>query len=231
LRRGSLLFAYIKSLLCIVVVPPRAARGLTIPDRWGRCVRWALVHLAVVTLAGVLLADGYEMGGYVVRRILLPTSDLPDMLTYSDPPVDRLLVWSSHSALGWGLPLAAAVGLACLISIAVPGRHRAAKLGGVKWSLYLTPVFPLVMACWYAYYFTFPPVGFASSLVSPPLPETSLLWMVLPYGLWWALGVSAHPYNRRQGWEVVVGYALSYFTAWFLVSRLLFAPGPLEALR
>ena len=96
-------------------------------------------------------------------------------------------------------------------------------------------MFLVPLVGWYGFSFLFPsqvrvttPMVFAFQL---PPPEVPLWLLVVPYGAWWALGVAAHPYSRVRDVRAMVGYALAYFGVWLLVTRVLFAPGPLESLR
>ena len=233
--RGSPLVAYLKSLASVVCLPARAARGLAVPDRWKCCGYWAAVHLLLAMLAAVLLGNGQQYVRWVCHRIWPPTFQPPHLFGLTDPPLDRVILWAAQSSLAWLLPLLLAVAIACLTSFCAPGRHRAAKLGGVKWSLYLTSLFLLVLTAWYGFYFVFPPhaqatmpMAFAYKL---PPPEIPLSILIVPYGVWWAIGMAASQYNRVRNWTAAVGYASVFFGAWLLATHVFFAPGPLEALR
>ena len=235
LPRGSPLAAYVRSLVSIVFLPARAARGLAVPDRWQRCGRWAAVHVLLAGFAAALLGSGQQYVRWVGHRIWPPTFQPPHLFAFTDPPLDRVILWAAQSFLAWLLPLLLAVAIACLTSVCAPGRHRAAKLGGVKWSLYLAALFLLVLTGWYGFYFIFPPhaqatmpMAFTYRLPPPAVP----LWvLIVPYGVWWATGMAANQYNRVRNWAAAIGYASVFFGAWLLTTRALFAPGSLEALR
>jgi len=219
----------------MVFLPGRAARGLAVPDRWQRCGHWAAVQLILAVLAATLLGNGQQYVRWVGHRIWPPTFQPPHLFGFTDPPLDRVILWAAQSFLAWLLPLLLAVVIACLTSFCAPGRHRAAKLGGVKWSLYLTSLFLLVLTAWYGFYFIFPPhaqstMPMAFTYKLPP-PEIPLWVLIVPYGVWWAIGMAANQYNRVRNWTAMVGYVSVFFGAWLLTTRVLFAPGPLEALR
>ena len=235
LPRGSLFSAYLRSLAFIAVLPMKAARGVAVPDRWKRCRRWAVLHLFLATIAAVLLGNDQQYIRWVAHRIWPPTFRPPHLFGFTDPPLDRVLVWAGHSFLAWALVLLLTVTIACAISLCTPGRHRAAKLGGVKWSLYLAPLFLLMLAGWYGFYFILPPqvqapfpMTFAYKLPPPEIP----VWLLVgPYGVWWAIGMAANQYDRKRGCASGIRYGLAFLAMWLLATRVLFAPGPLEALR
>jgi hypothetical protein len=233
--RESTVGAYVRSLASIVFLPTKAARGLAMPDRWRRCGRWAAMHLLLAGLAAALLGGGQQYIRGVILQIWPPTFQPPHLFALTAPPLDRVFLWAAQSFIAGLLPLLLAVAIACVASVCAPGRHRAAKLGGVKWSLYLAALFPLVLAGWYGFYFIFPPQAQATMplafTLSLPPPDIPLWVLIVPYGLWWAIGIAANPYNLVRNWTVAVGYASVFFGAWLLMTRVLFAPGPLEALR
>jgi hypothetical protein len=233
--RGSPLAAYLKSLASVVFLPGRAARGVAVPDRWKRCGRWAAVHFLLAALAGMLLGSGRQYVRWLDHRIWPPTFQPPHLFGLTEPPFDRVTLWAALSFLAWLLPLLLAVLIACLTSFCAPGRHRAAKLGGVKWSLYLTPLFLLVLTAWHGFFFVFPPHAQGTMprvlAYKLPAPEIPLWVLIVPYGVWWAIGMAANQYNRARNWTATAGYASAFFAVWLLTTRVLFAPGPLEALR
>jgi len=233
--RGAALFAYLKSVACIVFRPARAARGLVIPDRWLRCGRWAVAHLLLTALAAALLADGQEHFRWIWNSICPAEFELPPPFIGSGAPIDRMFIWMAQSVLAWFVSLLLVMAIAGAVSFFVPRRRRAAKLGGVKWSLYATALFPLALVAWYSYYFVFPPVDpWEMYLVGPmptPPPEVPLWFPVVPYAAWWALGIAANPHNRVRNWTAALFYLSVFFAAWLLVAYALFAPGALEELR
>lgn len=48
-KKRTLLFAYFTTVFCIVFRPGYAARHLSMPDRFGRAVRWVIGHLLIPT--------------------------------------------------------------------------------------------------------------------------------------------------------------------------------------
>jgi hypothetical protein len=234
LSRGGRLFAYFSSLARIVFTPPAAARSVAIPDRWWRCGLWAGGHLLLAAIVAVALGNEQAYVRWVTHRIWPPTFRPPDLHGFVDPPLDRVVLWAAQSFLASLVPLLLAVAIAVAISLCVPRRHRAAKLGGVKWSLYLMPVMLLALITWYGVRFI---VGEPAQTVlgfftyTPPVSEVALWVLIVPYGVWWAFGVAANPYNRARHCTAAMGYALVFFAAWLLTTHVLFAPGLLEALR
>lgn len=232
--RGSLPDAYLRTLAVIVFLPGRAARGLALPDRWHRCVRWAVVHVVLISLACALLANGQHFPRWLVEQVWPPSFDPPHMYSPGDAPPGRVLLWLSQSLAAWAVVVALPTAIASLLSVIVPGRHRAAKLGGVKWSLYLTSLSFVVLAGWYGYYALNPPRAvagfpFAFTYTLPP-PELPVLPLAGAYGLWWATGMASGPYNRFRGIRAFLGFGLLYATAWAVVTQVLFPVETLEAL-
>ena len=218
----------------ILFLPWRAGRGLVVPDNWRRCVRWAVVHLALAILAAALLANDQDFPRWIVWRIWPPAFDPPHVDTPGDEPALRIIVWLSHSLLAWAIVVTLPVGLGSLLSIIIPGRHRAAKLGGVKWSLYLSSLYLVMLAAWYGYYVLNPPqaqgpfpMTFTYTLAPPELPAKLLPGV---YGAWWAAGMAANPYNRLRTLRAYLGFALLYAGSWAIMAWVLFPAGPLDAL-
>ncbi|NOX58998.1 MAG: hypothetical protein GXP29_09100 [Planctomycetes bacterium] len=233
LPRGLFSSVYL-SLACIVFRPRHAARSVAIPDRWSRCRNWAILHLFFAVTIAVLLGNGQAYIQHFVMWLGPQTPGPPTIFRMgSPPPVDRLLVWAGQSFAAWSVFLLMIVAIACTISMCVPGRHRAAKLGGVKWSLYLTALFPYTLLCWYGFHFVFrsrAPVSF------PGFPFTDWyqsfpLWLVVgPFGVWWAIGMAANQFDRDRGCASILAHGLAFFGSWLLIRDFLFAPGALDAL-
>lgn len=233
--RGARLSDYLRSLARIAFMPTSAARSIAVPDRWKRCCLWASVHLLVAVISVVLLGNGQQYVRWVALRIWPPTFQPPHLFDYTDPPLDHIAVWSAQSFLFWALAIAVPMGIGCLLSLGIPGRHRAAKLCGVKWSLYLAPLFLLALAGWYSFYVVFLPKAQTmfgmTSTYKLPLPEVPMWLLIGSYGIWWAVGMAANQYRRTHKRIAVIGYAAVFLGAWLLVTRVLFAPGPLGTVR
>jgi hypothetical protein len=237
--RGSLLFAYVRTVLLIIFRPTRAARGLVIPDRYGKAVRWAVVHLVVVALLGtVCLSQTYFRDSVLVR--FLPSAGL---FTMVNPSVGEFAVWTAQSVGIWLAALSSFPLVGVGLGIAVPGRHPAARRSIVKWSLYNVGGIGLglgltILFASLAYSLrTMSLVGamrpgprwWTHLLEQAPRPVWLVLWAAL-YGCWWAMGVAGNPFLRRRGWAVFLAHALGYITVWLIVAKVLFDPGDLQEL-
>lgn len=234
-RRVSVVGAYVKTLCSIVFTPTRAARRLTLPDRWGRTARWAAAHLLLAMFAAALLGTYQQYMHAFINAIWPPAFQPPHLLFAVNQPLDRVFVWLANALLANAAAMLLIVAIGCGISYFTPGRHRAAKRAGVKWSLYLAPLLLLTLIGWYGFHFAFPQHGRSAPPMSftyrLPIPEVPVWLLAAVYGAYWALGIAIHPYNRLRGSGPVLGYALIFACAWLLLALLLFAPGPLEVLR
>jgi hypothetical protein len=233
-RRGSALSAYVKTIVRLCVSPAKAARGVTLPDRWHRCGWWTVGHLLLAASIAVLLGHDQNYIRWAAEWISPPAYRPPDLLSNS-PPLARITLWAGQSLIAWWLALVLPIAVACLISLCAPGRHRAARLGGVKWSLYLTPLLLLALLGWNGFHFAFPPEARAKlpmacwSLRFPP--DVPVWPLVGAYGIWWAIGITANLYNRSRHWTAAIGYAAAFFGLWLVTAGVLFAPGSLEVLK
>ncbi len=229
-----MLNAYLRTLAVILFVPCRASRGLVLPDHWYRSARWAVGHLILVVLAVTLLANSQHYSRWVVERIWPPSFDPPHMSSPGDAPAARMIVWFGQTFLVWAIVVVFPVGLGVLLSIIMPRRHRSAKLGGVKWSLYLSSLYVVMLVAWYGYYLLNPPQAQATFPMkftyALPTPDPAVVLMVGVYGAWWAAGMAANPYNRVRGFRAFVGFALLYGGSWAIIARVLFPAGALDAL-
>ena len=233
-HRGGL-FAYLRSLARVAFRPASAARSLAIPDRWGRSCVWASVHLLLAAVLLMVAGSRQEYVRSAVQQIRPPAFQPPHLFDFAGPPLGCVAVWSVQSFALWTLALTAPVGVGCLLSVGIPGRHRAAKLGGAKWSLYLAPFFLLASAGWYTLYEL---LGRRLLLAAPPalrpalqVSDVPMILLIGGYGIWRALGMAANPYRRAYKRTTLFAYAAAFFASWLLVARVLFAPGPLEAVR
>lgn len=231
--RASFVGAYLSTLAVILILPWRAARGLSVPDNWHRCARWAIAHLAIVAFASAMLANGQLFPKWLTEQVWPPSFDPPHMYMLSDVPAGRMILWSSQSLVAWAIVVMFPAGLASLLSIAIPSRHRAAKLGGVKWSLYLLSINTVILGAWYGYYAlnlpqvqaTFPK-RFTYTL---PTPDPPVLLFAGAYAVWWAAGMAASPFNRARSFRTFFGFVVLYAASWALMTWGLFPAGTLSA--
>ena len=232
-ERGSVLGAYLRTLAVILFLPWRAGRGLVLPDHWHRCVRWAVVHIALAVFTCALLANGDNTLDWLVEQVSPLSFDPPHMDLSNDAPAARVFAWFSQSLTAWAVVILFSVALGSLLSISLPGRHRAAKLGGVKWSLYLSSLFIVMLAAWYGYYVLNPPQAkapFPTALfVTLPTPDPPAMLLAGAYGAWWAAGVAANPYNRVRTLGAFLGFALLYAGSWAIMAWVLFPAGALDS--
>lgn len=233
-KRGSVLDAYLRTLAVILFLPWRAGRGLAVPDHWRRCLRWAGAHFALAVLACAMLANSQQFPRWLVHQIWPPSFRPPHRAVPSDAPADLMMLWLAQSLLAWAIVVVLPVAIASALSYGVPCRHRAAKLGGVKWSVYLTSLYLVVLVGWYGYYGFLPPEAqspwpfkFTYKLAPPELPAILLAGV---YGMWWAAGMALNPYNRIRGIRAFLGFVLLYAGMWVTITRLLFPVGVLEKL-
>ncbi len=233
-RRGSVFIAYVRTLAVILFLPWRAGRRLVVPDHWPRCVRWAVVHIGLAIFFCALLANGRHTLQWLTERVSPSSFDPPHLEFPGDASAERVLVWFSQSFAAWAIALLYSVGLGSLLSVSIPGRHRAAKLGGVKWGLYLSSLFIVMLAAWYGYYVLNPPQAQATLPASftwtLPTPGPPAKLLAGAYGVWWAAGMAANPYNRARTLRTFLGFALLYAGSWAIMAWVLFPAGALEAL-
>ncbi len=232
-KRGSVFLVYLRTLAVILFLPRRAARGLALPDHWPRCVRWAAVHLALVIFALALLASGENTLYWLVQQVSPSSFDPPHLDLPSDASAAWVAVWFGHSLTAWTVTILLPVGLASLLSISFPGRHHAAKLGGVKWSLYLSSLFIVMLAAWRCYCILNPmqvQVSFPFTFTLPvPRSTPPAMLFAGAYGAWWAVGMAANPYNRVRTVRAFFGFALLYAGSWAILAWVLFPAGPLDS--
>ena len=232
-NRSNLLVSYLKTLLAIFLSPWKAGAALALPDNWARTLRWACAHLLVVILAGALL-NNYQYFLHVFKDHISPSAfKHPYLWSNEYAPVGRLLIWLGESLIAWICVLGTLASIGILLSVGLPGRHRVAKLGGVKWSLYVLPIVIVALTAWYGHYTLGRPLiqmtlpKFTYRGLPPPIP----MWLIVStYGLWWAAGMASHPCNRKRGLQTMGAYGLLYAVAWITVTQLLFPAGSLRAL-
>lgn len=181
-----------------------------------------------------MLANRGYFVQWLAAHIWAPSFPAPHASMPSDIPVDRVLVWFIQSLGAWVFTLVSPVAIGVLLSLFLPGRHRVAKLGGVIWSLYLTPLYLLVFAASYGYYYLNPEqvqMTWPWAFTYPLWPRTPLgIHLGGAYGIWWAAGIAANPYNRVRGIRAFVQYGVLYAAAWAVITQVLLPLGPLNAL-
>jgi hypothetical protein len=227
IHRGSLLTAYLGTLVRILFVPWWAGRNLAIPDRWGRATRWAAVHLLLCAIGAVLLSQ-QDYYVYWLKYEFHPLPRHPSSFFSDDVPIHCICIWVAQSLLAWMLVLASFPLTGVLISLGVPCRHRAAKITGVKWSLYATPILMPALAVWFGYYLIWPQTGYYVHY-HPTLPPSQFAWA---YGIWWAAGMCINQYDSAfwRGPPAFLLGGLFYAGAWLALTQLLFPGGIVEGL-
>lgn len=235
--RGSLVFAYVRTLLAVAFCPCRAARRLAIPDRYGRAGRWAVGHVALVACVGLTLGQDSYFLDWTLRQLGPDAAAFRSMpLGWGTPSAGRVAIWAGQTYTAWLVALVVLPLLGALLGIAMAWHHPVARRGIAKWSLYATAIHVPAAIVWYSLQFG---VGRARSsaplatLLAPPAESSvpSLLsFLAVAYGLWWAMGASANPYVRHRGFEAFVPHAAIFAGTWIGVTRVLFPPGQLEEL-
>lgn len=233
-RRPGLLFAYIKTSLAILICPCRAARGVGIPDRYGRAVRWAVAHIlaaavicAVFGSRGVFLGRAAEVLEYGGGSLRLMSVDFDPLW---------IVVWWLECVVCWALALGALPILGVVLSMSLPWRHPVARRASAKWALYGSlPLFALIVV-WYGIAAA---EQFAAQSTAPvfswfwdELARLPFALAAVAYGLWWSCGPARQAYVRHDATGVAEAafFALIYFAAWFTLARLVLPAGPLEAM-
>lgn len=225
---------YLHTAWALLVRPIRAAPGLSHPDRWGRAIRWALLHVLISAFGGALLSHNQYFLRFAANLFGEPPSWHPSDYLTAPPPSVRVLSWYVQSVFAWTVALGSIPALGMLLSAIIPGRHGAAKLGGIKLSLYLTVLFPAVLSLGWAYRLWFHPFltqlfGFGGvklpTVLPSPLTKVSLLACF--FGVFWAFGLAANPYNRRRGWRPFVTIMLVFVSMWIALTHGLFPTGRL----
>jgi len=236
-RRDSLPGDYIRTLWTLLARPAKASAGLTHPDRWGRAVRWALVHILITACGAALL--GRQQ--YFIRHAAAIAWESPQENPFdyhiSTMSTVRLLRWYGLNVSAWIVALALIPALGALLSVGIPFRHRATRYGGVKLSLYLTAVIPVILAIGWLYHLPIHPLltqlavlGDIQLPSSLPSPLTKVSLSAACFAVWWAIGVSGNPFNRRRGWRPIIVNLGLFVAAWLLITRILFPAGQLGEL-
>ncbi len=188
----------------------------------------------IITFACAMLANGQHYPRWLAEQIWPPSFDPPHVYMPGDAPATRMMAWLGQSLVAWAIVVMFPVGLGVFLSIIMPRRHRAAKLGGVKWSLYLSSLYIAMLAGWYGYYGVNPPQAQAMIPVTftytLPTPNPPIMLLAAAFGIWWAAGMAANPYNRVRTLRAFFGFALLYAGSWAIMAWVLFPAGPLDAL-
>ncbi len=241
--RGNLVVAYVRTSLMVLCRPCRAARGLCIPDRFGRASRWAAVHLIGFAVVGTLLGGQLMLPKWAAARLVAGDSvHYYAAEQWLELPASRMAVWTAQSFAAWFIAGAFIVLAGVLVTLLAGGRRAAARAGLIKWALYLAAVLPWLL---FALYGMQAVAGYRGSwgnfTGAAPTPAEVVvnLWpprrlpffvLTLPFALWWGRGACVNPYLARRGSRVGLVYAYLLMAAWLLLASLLFAPGPLRAL-
>jgi len=237
-NRGSLLFAYINTVLLIVFCPCRASRGLVTPDHHGRPVRWAVGHLLLAALLGTVAGSELIYPTWFTE-LFAPVVPRPGTVWENGATHARFVLWIAQSFLAWLIVMAPLPALGVALGAAVPGRHPAAKRAIARWSLYgAVLVLPLhvahctaKLAVWASatgstglmLAFT----GISRPFLAPSCPPT---FLAVLYGLWWARGVSATPYLSQRRLPVFAAHAALFICVWLILAKVLFPATELASL-
>lgn len=224
-KRRSLVAAYVKTVFFILFRPATAAWRLANPDRVGRAVRWTLGHaLAVPVISGAIVrvANGWFSG-------TLSTTSLNDQFRAAgvqpaDITAEFSWIWWMESATVDALaPLLPAL-LGIGIVLAAPRLQPAARLGLMKWTLYLS-ILPIALGAafssriWVIVLMRM--MGGRSMMSVTQLPAeygaAAILGLHMIYAIWWAVGVAAQPYLRHRGLPVFLS---AFFTYMLIVGSI-----------
>ncbi len=240
-ERQSLPFAYIRTLLFVLVCPCRAGARVVHPDRWGRLLIWLLVPLVG---AVALWSAGNYLGFQLATRywaIVAPGSgsaaaQAPEV----GPAWTSIAIWGLQKVVAYGfllgsLPLTAWL-LLWLLPIASNARRAL-----TKWTAYALGVLgPIAM------------LGFLFGVVerirmtsafraggrgTPWLldwlgwnTDTLIGATLVIFAVWWARGASANPLVPVRGWRTLLGLVGGYVLLWLTIWLVLFNPGILYTL-
>ena len=222
--RASLLTAYVRTVATLLICPCRAAWRLSLPDRLGRAMRFALIHLLPLAVVCALLGSN-QFYIWQVSELVSPTPGMQGSL--DQPTIGKLLFFAGQSFAAWLVVLGTVPALGTALASLAPGLRPAARRGFVKWALYCTPVIAaafLVHLLWRApSWMTTPPAWSLRRIGTPPFVTTA----ALAYGVWWALGSWINSYRGHRKFRRVLLHALVYIVAWLLLTRVLFNPGVL----
>jgi hypothetical protein len=229
--RGGLPATYIRTLLTIIVCPCRAARGLLLPDRYARAVRWCVTHLLLLALIGTALGSEGSFWRYPVMKW---RASGPQPWDQNEAGITTGVVatWVTQSLLAWIIMLATLPALGVALGVLWPGRHPAARRAIAKWSLYATTVLVLAFVAanaWSLIHWWQSQAGAPGRIpLNPAAPPPIIL--ALFYAFCWARGVAANLYLQHRGVWVFLGNAVLYLVVWLLLIVVLFPAWELECL-
>jgi hypothetical protein len=231
-RRTSIPGAYVRTLLLIVFRPGRVGFRLGKPDRLGRALRWAAVHVALAALLGPALF-WYQLptrvAGAAAGRVPASRAFLPPQA--DTVPAATIALWATQSFVAWFAVLAFLPVLGAALAGSALAAWPAAPAGVIKWGLYLTALPPMLL-------FTFGVlrgISYAFGLSRPawmpsPAPLLGPTGLALVYAIWWGLGAAWNPYLPRRGCIVAYGLCGLFLLAWMLCAYALFDSGELRTL-
>ncbi len=230
-HRTSLLRAYFATVFLIVFCPWKAARGLVIPDGWGRAIRWAIAHTVVAALVTSVMT-GRNIGAHWLGSLFDPRS-ANEMSELLQAPMAWTLPWAIQETWAWWLAFLSPPAVGCVLSYVVPVRHPASRWGGMKWALYTTVVFPVGAIIWAGLLLGFElhrDLGrfFTSRLSDLEHLPPSVYAAV--YIVWLAAGLAVNPFQRMRGREIFLGWVAGMGYLWYVLVRYLFPMGALEGL-
>ena len=243
--------------LTIIVCPCRAARGLLLPDRYARAVRWCVTHLLLLALIGTALGSEGSFWRYPVMKW---RASGPQPWDQNEAGITTGVVatWVTQSLLAWIIMLATLPALGVALGVLWPGRHPAARRRHrsergrltehrhavdhspvararhaiAKWSLYATTVLVLAFVAanaWSLIHWWQSQAGAPGRIpLNPAAPPPIIL--ALFYAFCWARGVAANLYLQHRGVWVFLGNAVLYLVVWLLLIVVLFPAWELECL-
>lgn len=210
--RGGVVLAYLRTMVVLVLRPCAAARQLALPDRYGRAIRFALGH---VVLAALVVAVVQALPAIVTAWLAWDLSVRQPGARMAPWMPSLYGAWNSGvtRAAAWLVALGVLPALGVLLAWALPGRHAAARLAGMKWSLYaIAPVVLIVLldaARDIAFYMERP---YTPYFGHDSLGRVALAGAVMAYSVYWGIGLAQHPY-QRSGFPVAMGFSLLYVVA------------------
>ncbi len=224
---AGLLLDYSRTVATIAVRPADAARRLAIPDRLRRATTWALVHAIACVLLLTAMRERVDLVWWSLYWTGTP-QERQQMAWHR-----RVELASTASRVGWPLmvtvpAVACMPAIGCGLAWLLPRRHPAARRAGLKWSLYLVAlpfwVFAVGATCYLAYLAQNGSVSGGMLGAEWEWPRAPLYGVAFAlYGLWWCVGMNAHPYEPR-GWGRLAAYAASFVGACVLLYYVVLPP-------
>lgn len=236
-HRSNFVLAYLATILTMLFRPVRFARGTMLPDRWGRAVRWAGLHVAIAAVTASLLGSNrfyrYWAWSYSEKE---GRATQPAEILFQPAPPESVALWLGQSTVAWGAILFAMVGLAATISFVLPGQLRSVKFAGIKLALYLSAAFPVVILCWSvigAMYEVFTLPVLPSMVTKPDFHLAAITlsggspappWIVAIFGVLWIVGTCRHPYGLRHASRDTLVRFTIFGVGWIVLSWILLRP-------